>query len=247
MPDHPRLLRFARSPLALITLVCLALVLTWTVSGAVFARELFQSTLPTATWDPNSPIVSTWTPTDVPPPVDQPPTATLTATLIPTSQPSPTATRPGAPTAIPTATPTFGLVPTIPPPVVPTATLFVTPEPLPEFDLTPTPTLELPTDEPPIAAAAPAGVSGFLPAPTLVSPEDVLGRPLPGQGNAPLTGPAVAAIEPTAEPDTPAPGVAELIDSGIVALSYVWICCGGLLLLGVAAAAYFLARRNRRP
>jgi hypothetical protein len=37
-----------------------------------------------------------------------------------------------------------------------------------------------------------------------------------------------------------------LIDNGIVALSYVWLCCGALALVAVVLFLAWIARRSRR-
>lgn len=114
----------------------------------------------------------------------------------------------------------------------PTATVFA---PQPEI---PTPTATQPPTEP----AAPPG---FLPAPTLTNPDALL--PLPSTAQQPLVGPAVPPAEPGPEPTATSevPSAAELIDNSIVALSYLWMCCGALLLVALALAAVWLARRGR--
>ena len=91
-------------------------------------------------------------------------------------------------------------------------------------------------------------VSGFLPPPTLVNPNALVpGRLTPlAPENRPLAGPA-AAPEPTPTEAPPvAPGAAQLIDSGVVALSYLWLCCGALLLAVVGLAVLWLWRRSKR-
>jgi hypothetical protein len=42
------------------------------------------------------------------------------------------------------------------------------------------------------------------------------------------------------------PGPAQLIDNGVVALSYLWLCCGALALAGAALGLVWLARRSKR-
>jgi hypothetical protein len=91
-------------------------------------------------------------------------------------------------------------------------------------------------------------VSGFLPPPTLVNPNALVpGRLMPlAPENRPLVGPA-APPEPTPTAAPPvAPGTAQLIDSGVVALSYLWLCCGALLLAVVGLAVLWLWRRSKR-
>jgi hypothetical protein len=115
----------------------------------------------------------------------------------------------------------------------PTAPVFQ-PEPLPvvTIEVAPAPT---PT----------ASGPGFLPAPTLTNPNDFL----PGSGqlppvNPPLMGAAAppAEVEPTPAPEPP--GVAELIDSAVMVFGYAWICCGGVVLGGVALIFVGLVRRS---
>ena len=127
----------------------------------------------------------------------------------------------------------------------PTPTAFRLPAATPTtVVLTVTPASPPPTAvQPPTAAVAP---SGFLPAPTLTNPDGLL--PAPSTAQPPLVGPAVSPVEPTPLPDTGsgAPGVAELIDNGIVAFSYVWLCCGALFLGLLALVVVWLTRRGAR-
>jgi hypothetical protein len=137
-----------------------------------------------------------------------------------------------------TATPepifTPGDFPTVPPVIqeaTPSATFIV--------EATPT--------QPVVVEATPT-VSSFLPPPTLVNPNALVpGRLTPsGSENRPLVGPA-APPEPTPTQVSPAaPGAAELIDSGIVAFSYLWLCCGALLLVATGLAVLWLWRRSKR-
>ena len=95
-------------------------------------------------------------------------------------------------------------------------------------------------------AAAP-GVPGFLPPPTLSAPTGKLQPLLPGPGQ-----PLVAPPAPTLAPRPPAAAssdalsLARLIDEGIVALSYLWLCCGVLVLAIAALVIVWLARRSKR-
>lgn len=126
--------------------------------------------------------------------------------------------------------------PGVPPPEVPG-----TPEPA-----EPTPELPPTVEARPGAPAAP----GYLPPPTLTNPDALgQGRPSPLQpvGQPPLVGPAVPPPEATptaATSDVPSP--AQLIDNSVMALSYVWLCCGGLALAGAALGLVWLARRSKR-
>lgn len=113
----------------------------------------------------------------------------------------------------------------------------------------PEPTVEVPA---PIATEPPTEPTtlppGFLPAPTLTSPDAVVPLP-PAAGQPPLVGPAVPVVEPSPVPTSATsavPGAAQLIDNAIVALSYVWLCCGVALLALGAAVLVWLARRSAR-
>lgn len=128
-------------------------------------------------------------------------------------------------------------------PLLPTDTpVVVQPSPTAVTDGLPEPTkAPEPTSFVPVATPV-----GFLPAPTLTNPDALL--PLNATAQPPLIGPAAAPAEPTSEPDAAsgAPGVAELIDNGIIALSYVWLCCGALLVALSALVVVWLARRSSR-
>jgi hypothetical protein len=211
----------------LLIVIVLAVALTLAVSGGAAARSTFQST----------PLqVDTATPTQV-----------VEVTII---TDTPTPFDPMAVTATPTP---FGL----PPPTETPDPAFAQPEP---------PPAALPTAEPEAGAPAPGapapgapapgapapGGPGFLPAPTLTNPNDFL----PGSGSlaqpapAPLTGPAVAVEEDAAAaesaPPSDATNAAQLIDSGIRALSYLWLCCGAILILVAVLVFVWLMHRTRR-
>ncbi len=125
-------------------------------------------------------------------------------------------------------------------------------EPLPEApeppaDL-PAPPPEAPTVEPeppqPTAEAA-----GFLPAPTLTNPDELLSGGILPQAQPPLSG-AAAPVEaagptPTAEP----PAAAQLIDGAVMLLGYAWLRCGAALLALAAVTFVWIMRRSarRRP
>lgn len=100
----------------------------------------------------------------------------------------------------------------------------------------------------PVVSDATPTAAGFLPPPTLVNPSSVApGRLSPlAPENRPLVGEA-APPEATSTPTPPeAPGVAQLIDSGVVALSYLWLCCGALFLVAAALTIVWLSRRSKR-
>jgi hypothetical protein len=174
----------------LITVIALAVALTFAASGGALARSTFQSSI-------------------VPPP-----DSTATAT------PEPVFTPADSPTVAPVI-----------PEASPSATFVV--------EATPTQVV--------VVEATPT-VSSFLPPPTLVNPNALVpGRLTPlAPENRPLVGPA-APPEPTPTAAPPvAPGAAQLIDSGVVALSYLWLCCGALLLAVVGLAVLWLWRRSKR-
>jgi cytoskeletal protein RodZ len=176
----------------LITVIALAVALTFAASGGALARSTFQSSIL-----PPPDSTATYTPEPVFTPV-----ATDFATITPS-----------APTASPPST----------------------------FVVEATPT------QPIIVEATPT-VSSFLPPPTLVNPNAVVpGRLTPlAPANPPLAGPA-APPEPTPTQIPPrAPTAADLIDSGVVALSYLWLCCGALLLIATGLVVLWLWRRGKR-
>ncbi|MCU0502357.1 MAG: hypothetical protein MUC51_11425 [Anaerolineae bacterium] len=97
-----------------------------------------------------------------------------------------------------------------------------------------------------VAPAAP-GVPGFLPPPTLSAPTGKLQPLLPGPGQ-PLVAPPAPTLAPR-PPDAASSDallLARLIDEGIVALSYLWLCCGVLVLAVAALVIVWLARRSTR-
>ncbi len=112
-----------------------------------------------------------------------------------------------------------------------------------------TPTIEAepsPITQPTLAPVAPEttdtnpGVSGFLPAPTLTNPDDLRNNP-PA-----VYRPNTASPEPTPEPAPTPITIGGLIREGLVALSYLWLCVGVILLVGIGAAVVWLARRAAR-
>jgi hypothetical protein len=154
-----------------------------------------------------------------------------------------------SPLPTPTFTETVPVEPTLPaPPEVPTQA------PPPEEAVSPVPvpteSSNLPTEIPNLPA--PPKAPGFLPAPTLSAPNPgMLATLLPGPQQ-PLVAPGLATPTPRSTPtDIPeggdAMGVAQLIDNGVIALSYAWMWCCGVLGLVVATLVFvWLARRSRR-
>lgn len=102
------------------------------------------------------------------------------------------------------------------------------------------PTVVPPQDTPqPDAASDGPVVPGFLPAPTLTNPDEL-------RSNPPVVyRPTSAPPEPTPEPAPTPMTLAGLIREGIVALSYLWLCIGVALLIGLGAAVVWLVRRTQ--
>lgn len=119
-------------------------------------------------------------------------------------------------------------VPTLPPPG--------TEEP----GIEPVATLEPPTSVPLPPTTGPTPTPwGFLPAPTIVNPNDL--KSLPLAQPAPSGG--VDSPEPDVAP-TPAPGQSTA-RAAVALLNYLWLLCGGALLIGGAVAIILIWRRGR--
>jgi hypothetical protein len=133
------------------------------------------------------------------------------------------------------ATPT----PSVPTPSVPTPAL-ATPEVVePTVEIIPS--LEPPTSVPLPPAAGPTPTpSGFLPAPTIVNPNDVQSLPLAQ----PPTSSAGSSAVPTSIP-TRAPAGNPTLRAAVELLNYLWLFCGGALLIGGAVAIFLLWRRSQ--
>jgi hypothetical protein len=138
----------------------------------------------------------------------------------------------GQPSALPTGTGTS--VPT------PAATPVPTVTPMPT--MTPMPTA---TSEPTASPTPP----GFLPPPTLTSP----GTPVPAEPALQLPDELLplrpAATETPGTAGGPESGfsvtLAGLIDRSVLALGYLWLCCGILALIGIGGALLWFFRRHR--
>ena len=162
-----------------------------------------------------------------------------------------------SPLPTPTFAPTAPVEPTLPVPQEPPTqapqeppTEAPQPSAVPQPGPVPTELTNLPTAA--LNVPAVPKVPGFLPAPTLSAPDPAaLGTLLPGPQQ-PLVAPGLATPTPrSTATDTPdggdVVGVAQLIDNGIIALSYVWMWCCGVLGLVVATLVFiWLARRSRR-
>lgn len=125
-----------------------------------------------------------------------------------------------------------------------TATLTVTgTRPAPTGAPTARPPAEAPMAAPPTADSK---APGFLPPPTLSAPGS---RP-----QSLLPGPAQPLVAPPAPRPTPTPTgapndaltLARLIDAAIIAVSYIWLCCGVFILIGVTLGLVWLARGKGR-
>jgi len=132
-------------------------------------------------------------------------------------------------------------------PLLPTDTpeVFI-PAPLPPEE-TPAPILpEAPVSEPEQPPPAPE-VPGFLPAPTLTNPDDLLsGGALSQGGPPPLSGAAAPVDEAEPTPGPEPAGAAQLIDSAVMLLGYAWLCCGAALLALAVVAFVWIMRRSAR-
>jgi hypothetical protein len=103
------------------------------------------------------------------------------------------------------------------------------------------PTLEAPTSVPlPATAGPPPTAVGFLPAPTIVNPNDLESLPVarpPASG-----GGQEAEIAPV--PTTQAANTT--VRAAVELLNYLWLLCGGVLLAGGAVAIILLWRRGQQ-
>jgi hypothetical protein len=158
------------------------------------------------------------------------------------------------PSALPTDTATPALEPTslfTPATATDTATSALTPTapaapdtPVPAPTLTSPPTPEVTSE--PSASPTPAG---FLPPPTLTSP----GTPVLDGPSAPLPRELPVRAAPTETPTRSesqagtdfSTTLAGLIDQGVLALGYLWLCCGVLALIGIGGALLWFIRRSR--
>jgi hypothetical protein len=158
-------------------------------------------------------------------------------TVTPSALPTSTAT------SIPllTSLPTPGTATSSPTPATPPESGTATSSPTSASSPTPEVTLEpSPTSTPP----------GFLPPPTLTSP----GTPVLAGPSSPSPGELPVRVAPTETPAQNASTVqtdfsmtlASLIDQGVLALGYLWLCCGVLALIGIGGALLWFLRRPRR-
>lgn len=161
-------------------------------------------------------------------------------------QSSPPETATDTPT--PTATAELGLPPTATPTlsvpiegIAATATFFAPPTVAGPVEL---PT-ETPTETSTETPAATPGVPGYLPPPTLTAP-----GAFPPSAMLSLQGADSAAADnapPTPAPTaTPSPTfAAQLIDNSLLVFGYLWLGCGGMLLILAAGVIVWMWRRGR--
>jgi hypothetical protein len=124
-------------------------------------------------------------------------------------------------------------------------------EPLPTLsfpspDIGRPPSDQFPTLAPPTSVPLPATVGptptalGFLPAPTIVNPNDLQSLPLARPPS------YLGGQEPEPLPDpTPQPANT-IVRAAVRLLNYLWLACGSLLLLGGAVAIIVLWRRGHK-
>jgi len=82
-------------------------------------------------------------------------------------------------------------------------------------------------------------VAGFLPAPTIVNPNDL--------DSLPLAQPAIS--NPGSAPESTPTAVANDdpgLRAGLALINLIWLVCGGSLLIGGAVAILVLLRRSGR-
>jgi hypothetical protein len=131
-------------------------------------------------------------------------------------------------------------------PIEPVATLTLPPPDIGQPPSQVFPTLEPPTEVPLPATVGPTPTAlGFLPAPTIVNPNDLKSLPLaqpPASGSSPTIGdsPAGPASGPTPQ------DADSSLRAAVALLNYAWLVCGGLLLIGGAVAIILLWRRGQQ-
>jgi hypothetical protein len=132
---------------------------------------------------------------------------------------------------------------------LPTPTVQLTASPTSSATSSPEPTLPPTPEATPEPLPSPTR-SGFLPPPTLTSP----GTPVPAGpsvqplGDLPVrdtTPEAPSEDESQSGADSPTT-LAGLIDQGVLALGYLWLCCGVVALFGVGGLLVWFFRRSRR-
>jgi len=135
---------------------------------------------------------------------------------------------------------TFQSSPVLPTPVTPAPFDPALTPPPPGLTAQPFASPEPPTSapEPPYGGPTPT-VTGFLPAPTIVNPNDL--------GSLPLAQPAITNLESAPEPTPPTPANDDpSLRAGLALINLVWLICGGSLLIGGAVAILLLLRRSGR-
>ena len=127
--------------------------------------------------------------------------------------------------------------------VSPVLTPGLTLTPTSDFGEPPSPvvaTLAPPTSVPlPVQPIATATPKGFLPAPTIVNPNDLKSLP--------LAQPQVSGPGPNEDPArVPVPAANTGVRAVVALLNYLWMLCGALLLIGGAVAILLVWRRGER-
>lgn len=82
-------------------------------------------------------------------------------------------------------------------------------------------------------------VAGFLPAPTIVNPNDLDSLPLAQPA---ITNPGIAPEPTPVNAANNDPG----LQAGLTLINLVWLMCGGSLLIGGAVVIVILLRRSGR-
>ena len=141
-------------------------------------------------------------------------------------------------TEVPSPTAPSGLVPTVPPP-------------LPTETFTPVPVVDtpLPTQPPAGGVIPPTPTAIPLPAPGLPTPVQTV-TTISGSITSTI-GVEVPPVEPVPAPSAPSESerafdLALFIDNFVIALGYIWICCGILFLVAAVIGGVWFLRRPAR-
>jgi len=105
------------------------------------------------------------------------------------------------------------------------------------------PSLEPPTSVPlPSTVGPTATVEGFLPAPTIVDPNDLKSLPL---AQPPVSGSGGEPDEPAPATPTPVPS-RSVVQTVVAVINSLWLLCAALLVVGGAVAIYLIWRRGQQ-
>ena len=144
---------------------------------------------------------------------------------------------------------TVSVTPTTSLPLTPTVSQPATPPAPPGGrPLTPTVSAGQPVTGTGAAGRATPTPRGYLPPPTLTSPDrdPLAGQPQLQPANRPTPSGAERSVATRAPTATPRPTAAQLIDEAVVAMGYVWRCCGAAVLVAITVGLVLLLRRGRR-